>query len=238
MRLLWSALTGFHDWSAGDRAPLRELIQQARQAGLVGEIDRGADTNDKSVSSPDGESILEKLLAGKAKRNLSYRFEVGGERPRPWQLNVLLARWNEEDARLRGYNNFRLSFESAGFAGAAGSDRLIDAFRAMHTPQNTEFASIHPYERWGALTNIHGPYEEPLTIGPMFAGVSWASFLGPQHLKYFDEAKLKSLSTYRFELRPGQSLFMQVSPDVAQATSPEVEAEMFRLTDAFRAALR
>jgi hypothetical protein len=181
---------------------------------------------------------VERLLAGKAKRGQSYGFEVGGDRPAPWQLSMLLDRWNKSRAQLDGYNTFGVWFESGPFEGIAGSDRLVTAFRTAHTAQNTEFASIHPYVRKSELRDLSGRYSRSLTLGPMFAGVYWANFLGAQHLAFFDVAKLRSLSAYRFELVPDTSLFVQVSQDIAQATSPEVETEMFRLTDAFRAALR
>jgi hypothetical protein len=237
MKLQWRALTRFHDWSLNDRAQLRSLVEQARQLGVLGEISWYTDPKDERL--PAGPEVsLERLLAGKAKRHRSWGFEVGGEHPRPWQLSVLLARWNEPLSQLYGYNSFGLWFESEPFEGETGSERLISAFRHMHTAQNTEFAFIHPNQRESELTDVSGPYSAPLTLGPMFAGVFWANFLGPRHLTFFDEAKLRSLSAYRFEHVPQTSLFVQVSPDVAQATSDEVEAEMLRLTEAFRAALR
>jgi hypothetical protein len=110
----------------------------------------------------------------------------------------------------------------------------------MHGPENSEAAFIHPYERWVRLTDVlaSGPYGDPLTLGPMFRGVMWANFLGPGHLAFFDVEKLRRLEAHQIEWLGDEGVFIRVCADVREAATPEVEAEMVRLTEAMRRALR
>jgi hypothetical protein len=237
MQLQWTAVTGFHDWSASDRAAAREFLGHARSLDLLGELEWYTDPSYERLPATPGVT-LDTLLAGKAKRNQPFGFEAGGEQPSPWKVAILLSHWNKATQEPYGYSRLNVWLESRPFEGTESSTKLASTFRAAHGAHNTEFAFIHPHERRSQLSDVEGRYADPITNGLTFTGVYWATFLGPQHLARFDEDKLKALSAHRFELVPKTSLYVQVSPDIADATSPEVEAEMFRLSDAFRAALR
>jgi len=242
MKLHWSGATRWHDWFGGARdVPLR-MIEGLRRAGVVGEV-QWAEVAPDDVREPvpqgDAGGALERLVRAGRKGARSHHFTAGGDRPHAWELTVLLARYLEDRGQVQGYNMLNATFAADPFAGARGSDALLQAFRALHTPDDTEFAMIHPAERWSELSDtLTGAYGDPLTLGPMFRGVGWATFLGPGQLAFFDLDALQELSAHEVRWTGRRDgLFLRVCEDVVDATTPAVEAEMFRLTARFRAAL-
>jgi hypothetical protein len=57
-------------------------------------------------------------------------------------------------------------------------------------------------------------------------------------LELFDVAKLKRLDAYQIEWVGDDGLFIRVCEDVREAATPTEEAEMIRLTEVMRCALR
>lgn len=239
MELHWSGSTRYHDWFDKQRSIPRRMLSQAQAAGLIGTVDWvavGPDDEPKQVAH--NEHTLRKLLDHRPRRGELYRIAAGGVGPLPWRLTLGLFPFQKNLGQVRGYNILNLWFDAEAFLGPEGSDKLAQAFRTIHTPDNTEFAFIHPYDRWSELSDtLRGPYGNPVTIGPMFSGVYWAIFLGRGHLAFFDLSKLRNLQSYQVELIGDNGLFVRVSRDIADATSPAVEEEMFRLTEHFRSAL-
>lgn len=239
MEILMTGSTRYHNWFDKQRTIPRRMLAQAQEAGLIGLVEWlsvGSDDEQKEVEQR--EDSLERLLDHQPKRGELYRIAAGGSTP-PWHITLGLFPFRRELEQVEGYNILNVWFEQARFSGSEGSDSLVQAFRSIYTPETTEFAFIHPYERWSELSNpLNGPYGTPVTIGPMFSGVYWAIFLGWGHLVLFDLAKLQDLHSYQVEWTNDQGLFVRVSQDISDSTSPAVEAEMFRLTEIFRAALR
>ncbi|WP_181790957.1 hypothetical protein, partial [Myxococcus llanfairpwllgwyngyllgogerychwyrndrobwllllantysiliogogogochensis] len=158
-----------------------------------------------------------------------------GATPWPWTLTVGISPFVATEGRVRGLNTFVFQFEGASYEDEAGSARLLKAFHAAHAPETTEFAAIHPLARYEDLES--GDYNPAVTLGPMFAGVYWANFLGRGHLEQFDRKMLEQLPSDQVEwVDGGKGLFLVVTPRLADATTPAVEAEMKRLTEVFRAA--
>ena len=240
MDLQWRAVTRFHDWFDQDREVPRRILGQARQANIIGAVnwfETGPDDEREEVESDDG--VLERLLDLKPEPNGSLRFAVGGTDPHPWEATLLLQPYLKAQRQVRGYNMLNLWFPVALFSGKSRSDELAATFRANHQVADTEFAFIHPYPRASELTSpIDGQYGDPLTLGPMFAGVFWANFLNREHLAFFDTSRLRNLETYEVQWDDGDGLYLRASPAVDEAVSPAVEEEMFRLTEVFRRALR
>jgi hypothetical protein len=129
-----------------------------------------------------------------------------------------------------------LEFDMPDEVGPEYSADLIEMFKGVHSPDDTEFACIHPYVRLLQLAAVG--YAPPLVFAPMFAGVYWANFLGPGHLDKFDVERLRGLSAYLVEFVGDEGLFLVASPRVDEATGEQAEREMRRLTDEFRRALQ
>lgn len=241
MRLFCGGASRFHDWSADGRAAARRILERARDARLIGPVQwYAAAPEDERREVPRDDGVLEGLLDRPDPPRRTYGINAGGSRPAPWELAMQLPRWIEEDRQAQGINLIKLWLDDDEFRGVSGSDALIRAFRAIHGPENTEAAFIHPYESWVKLTDVvmDGAYGDPLTLGPMFPGVMWASFLGRGHLAFFDVTKLRQLEAHQIEWIGEDGLFIRVCADVRDAAKPEVEREMLRLTSAMRRALR
>lgn len=239
MQLHWSGSTRYHDWYTKPRTIVKSMLSQAQQAGLFGLVDwvsLGHDDERKEVKH--SESLLTRLLDHGSKRGLSHLVAAGGTKPFAWNMNLLLFPFQKNIGKVQGYNIFNLWFEAKAFSEPDASDMLMQVFNTIHTPDNTEFAFIHPYKRWSELSGVGGHYEVPVTLGPMFSGVYWAIFLGREHLAFFDLSKLRNLQSYQVEWIDDDGLFVRVSQDIADATSPDVEEEMFRLTEIFKNARR
>lgn len=239
MQLYWRGSTRYHDWFDKHRTIPRRMLSQAHQAGLIGLVDWtavGPDDERKEVKQRD--NILEQLVDHRPRRGKLYRIAAGGSQPFPWQMTLGLFPFRKSLGQVQGYNILNIWFDSKPFEGSNNSDKLAQIFRTIHTPENTEFAFIHPYQRWSELSDtLYGSYGNPVTIGPMFSGVFWLNFLGSGHLEFFDLNKLRSLQSYQVEWKDDKGLLVRVSRDIAEATSTAVEEEMFRLTEHFRAAL-
>jgi hypothetical protein len=132
-------------------------------------------------------------------------------------------------------NALQLRFDASAL-GAEELEGLVDAFFELHTPANTEYAVLHPYDHWVRFADQ--AYDNPVTIGPMFQGVFWTNFLGPGHIEEFDREKLADLPAYRVEWVPGPALRLVVHRDPRDCAKPEVEARYLELTERFRSALR
>jgi hypothetical protein len=239
-QLHWSGATRFHDWRARRCAIPRRMLRLARESNVIGALDWVAAGHDgERQQVDDDQGVLEGLLDRRIAAAGSHPVEAGGEHPFPWQMSLLLFPYQASTGQVAGYNILNLWFDARAFGGAGGSDALMRAFRGIHTPGDTEFAFIHPYRRWQELTDVFdGPYGDPLTIGPMFSGVTWATFLGTRHLDFFRVPELADLDAYELQWLGRDGLVIRVSPDVAEATSATVEEQMLRLTDRFRGALR
>ena len=110
-------------------------------------------------------------------------------------------------------------------------------FREINSAFDIEFSSIHPFERYGEITDtVFGEYGDPVTFQPMFFGVFWLIYLGSKHLAYFDTEKLQHIKANHVDW-VGEGLLVQVCPDVYNVIEREIENEMFRLTNQFKGAL-
>lgn len=150
-----------------------------------------------------------------------------------WEIYANVYPFDEESGWVDGMNNLFLTFDRSR---AADSKALAEAFLETAAPGDVEYAMIHPWDHWSALSS--GPYEVPVTIDIQFRGVSWATFLGPGHLDEFDRDKLKDLKAHEVRWVGDKGLFVLAVPDLADADKPETEPVLERLTARFRAALR
>jgi hypothetical protein len=116
--------------------------------------------------------------------------------------------------------------ESSRLAGWRAAAALLDAFVVVHTPDDTEYAVIHPYDHWSDFAGIH--YERAVTIGPMFRGMFWATDLGPGHLDEFDATKLQDLDAHRVEWWDDRALLIVATADFGVVARRYSGARRFR----------
>ena len=156
--------------------------------------------------------------------------EASGE---GWEIYANVYPFDEESGWVDGMNNFFLTFDRSR---ATDSKALAEAFFETSAPGDVEYAMIHPWDHWSALSS--GPYDVPVTVNIQFRGVSWATFLGPGHLDEFDRSKLKDLEAHEVNWVDDKGLFVLAVPDLADADKKETEPLLEGLTERFRKALR
>lgn len=236
-RITWKGTSSVHDWRDGRF--FSSLVERAGDLGLIGPATWGqvgweGDPEEYRIESP--EQLVPNLLSSVAFGDEMAFWKAGGEAPRPWSVTLAASPFEEGIQAVRGLNVISLDFDRSLVATPPRSRELADAFTSVHSPENTEYAFIHPANHFDDLGEEH--YEVPVTIGPMFRGVLWATFLGPGHLDQFDRDRLAALSAYRTEWVDRRGLFLLTAPDINQVEEPAAEAELLRLTELFRAALR
>jgi len=211
------------------------MIARFLEARLIGEVEWVEEAPRDRRRKAKGAATFDQLLDREPDDLRSRRFSVGGTLPHPWTLSILMATWNEEDQQARGYNVLSLCFESA-LIKELEPDHLSSVFRKVNESRSTEVGLIHPYERWSDLTDtLHGEYGEPVTFGPIFPGVAWMNFLGHEHLQLFG-TELRRLQTHDVQWSDDGGLYFQVCENIEDACTPEIEEEMFRLTQQLRSA--
>lgn len=239
MQIHWSGATRFHDWAREGRAVPREMLARARSYGLIGEVDWtevGIDDNRQRAS--EGFDSLDRLVRKSAFAGDSLRIAAGGSKPNEWETALVISPFDRSLGQNRRFNVFNLWFDSEAYSEDPGSDTLAEALAKIHTPDNTEFAFIHPYQRWSELSDVlDGQYQDPLTIGPMFSGVYWSIFLDKHHLQFFDVPNLGELDAFEVRRMDDNGLYLRVCRNISDATKDHVECDMFRLTEQFRNAL-
>lgn len=237
-RIFWSALSRFHDWS-DKKFPVR-MLSQALEVKAIGPVEWVSVQNGqrRSIRIDDFDHFAERLfeLAKPDPKHKIISLQAGGTSPAPWTITAHLPPFVASEKRAWGYGAISLLFDPAVFATVERSTELIHAFLHTHTPDDTEYACIHPYARLQVLRNTI--YKTPVTFTPMLAGIFWTNFLGPGQLDLFDIGRLKALKTYRVEWIDDRGLFVIVTPDLADVERPETEKEMERVTFEFRGALK
>lgn len=239
-KVLWKASSSRHDWRDGE--PLRRLAEAAVRLGLIAPPawirPRPDAEREPRVAGTGGELVEAVAAAGRGGR---VEITVGGDAPAPWELFWDLHPFSTDEGYVDGLNTVWLTFDRARVPGRRESDALRDAFLAVHRPEETEYAVLHPYAHWSRFADEH--YSPPVTLNLMFKGVFWANFLGPGHLGEFDLARLADLSAALVRWVPEdggdrEGLFVIATPDLATADAPASEAELLRLTRQFAAALK
>jgi hypothetical protein len=234
--LLWKSATRFHDWKDGQF--VAKLLGRAVNAGILERVDWFTTEagGDRKTVRIDGEALPAELFGRVRKRARVGYLEAGGDRPAPWSLQLLLPPYAAEDKQVIGVGLVSLVFEGARFEDPAGSARLADTFKAVHTPDNTEYAGLHWYDRWERLN--HTVYQQAVTYSPMFAGVVWANFFGRGHFEQFDRAPLAALPADDVTWIDERGLFLVMKLSLAEARSEPAEKRFALLTDIFRKARR
>jgi hypothetical protein len=234
-QILWSSATRFHDWWAC-KFPF-DLLKQAKFARVIGSVEwikQGWGRTSKLKQIHDEESIDSYLLKILPKSEKTFILEAGGTKPHSWKLSLYIPPFSQQKQRVDGYSMIKIIFEGASLQAPEHSSTLLETFFATHTPDNTEFAFIHPYLHWSQLED--GNYNSPVTFRPMFAGVYWANYLGLGHIELFDRQKLNSLSAYHVKWIDDRGLFLVITPNLADVLTPAIEEKMLKLTEEFRRA--
>ena len=240
MQIYWSGSTRFHNWYDKNRTIPRYMLSKAKQTGIIGDVDWVAiGPYDEPMAVERDDFMLERLLDHHPRRGELYRIAAGGDEPISWRMTLGLFQFQKSRGQVEGYNILNFWFDSKKYSSPEGSDSLVRVFREINTPDNTEFASVHPYDRRSALQDtLSGEYGRPVTLRPLFSGVYWANFIGRKHLELFNLTQLRELKAYQVEWEGEDGLFLRVTHDLRDATSAVTEREMFRLTEQFRMALR
>jgi hypothetical protein len=231
--MLWRACSSRHDWTDG--ALFREVMAAAGRLGVIGPATAvKVGWEERQVPGPFApEGMGERLLAAAGRSN-PLVIDAAGTSP-AW--SVFFAAWpyDRADRSVEGMNALELRFDASGLD-LEQLGALAGTFFSVHTPRNTEYAVLHPYEHWQDFGE--SAYEVPVTIAPMFQGVFWANFLGPGHADQFDRERLEGLPAHRLEWIDGLGVRLVANPDPRDCADPQVEALYRELTAAFRAALR
>lgn len=236
-RITWKGTSSVHDWSDGRL--FSRLVERAGELGLIGPAtwaQAGWEDEPEEYRIEYPGQLVPSFLASAAPGDGMTFWKAGGEAPLPWSVALVVCPFDDSIQAVWGLNVISLDFDRSLIATPPRSQDLADAFESVHSPENTEYAFIHPtdhFERFGA-----DHYEIPVTIGPMFRGVWWANFVGPGHLNQFDRDELAALSAYRTKWLDRRGLFLLATPDINEVEEPPAEAELLRLTKLFRAALR
>lgn len=247
MQLHWTGSTRFHDWYKNDKQIPRQMFSAAHKLGLIGEIEWVAfGPKDQQIliqqyrsrSDEKDQDVLLRLLDHEPPGNALFRIALGGASPFKWKVTLGLFPFDQQTQTVAGYNIINFWFDSELFGGKDGADRLFDGFTSLHNKTNSEFASIHHYQRWNELTDpLDGEYQDPLTISPMFTGIMWANFLDQNHLQYFNVEQLRDLKS-DFLVWRDDELIIRICEHPSDAIQPEIEKEMVRLTEIFRQSRR
>ncbi len=236
-KVLWKANSSRHDWREG--APLVRLLAAAGRLGLTGAVSwirPDADRDPEPAAIPAGPGLPERLRAAARPRGGIIDFAAGGEDPAPWEVFWNVYRYDAQEAAVSGINTLWLTFERQRVGGSERSRQLLAEFFDLHRPEDTEYAVLHPYDHWIDLADLH--YEVPVTITPMFQGAFWANFLGLGHLGEFDLDRLAGFASHEVRWLERDGVFFVTAPDLDRADGAEAEAEMLRVTELFRQALR
>jgi hypothetical protein len=236
-KVIWKINTSRHDWSDG--APLRRLLEKTQALGLTGPVswvEAGGSGVKKQVELPAGPALANELLKRAERDGEGVMISAGGHTPALWNILWNCYPYDAADGFVSGFNTLWLEFDRSRATEPHQSGELLRAFMELHGPEDTEYAVIHPATHWGTFDDLH--YERPVTISLMFRGAFWANFLGRGHLDEFDLGKLRPLATHQVKWVGSKGLFFITAPDLAAADKPETEAELLRVTELFRRALR
>ncbi len=240
MELHWSAATRFHDWFDADLTFPNWVVKKLEESNLIGEVDWVEyGFEDKKLDVAGSGNHLQEYLKQKKSKKQFLQFTAGGSVNGKWKISIGLSKFNEQIQQVLGYNiiNFWFSLENGYHAD--DSKQIIEIFKMLHSDKNTEFAFMHPWERVHELTDFakSGPYTDPITISPMFSGVYWVNFLGAKHLEFFELKELKRIDSPYFEWIGEDSLLIILTSDYRDSLNPDVEKEMFSLTQKFKECL-
>lgn len=229
-QLLWRATTSRHDWrdgrlftAASRRAAKLDLIGPTEWVQVGWENDRERKCIERPVDIPS--ELLEEL---QPPGELLFA-AAGSESPSPWRMMISVCP-HEKGTGVDGLNIFTLRVAG----NQVDAETLLDGFKAVHGPDNTEYALLHPEDHFETMSET--VYRIPVTNGQAFRGVFWANFLGPGHLDEFEEDRLSDLDGYRIEWIDQRGLFIVTAPSPEKAVANE--GELKRLTGRFRSALR
>lgn len=228
----WIVVTRFHDWlsqpMAGD---FLAALETAGVAAAPEWVELGQEPARLAFPALSPARRHEYLLTCRDPQDSArLRFRVGGERPAPWTVSYHVRAWDEEQGRVDGYSVLGARFP---LSVASPSAALADAFSRLHRPDNTEYAFIHGSSEAARLRMQD--YRDPVTYGPMFAGVYWANFLGRGHIELFETGRLRDLDAARVELS-GERCLLIASPELAESLEPGGQGRLLSLTECFRSA--
>lgn len=233
--LTWRTATRVHDWN--DRVFLLRLLTQAVDLGIIGGVDWLQTTTRgprRTLPAKARGSLPEQLLGVLPGRARVRYLEAGADGSHPWRLSLLLPRIDSSGKRLDGMGVAALRFSGRPFASTDGSAQLAQAFRAVHSPADTEHAGLHWHADWERLKD--SAFRPSVTSDPMFNGVVWANFLGPCHIDQFDPQTLLRLPPKCCQWVADQGLFFMSGLALHEVRSPTAEQDLARWTDVFRAA--
>ncbi len=227
----WRVATHAHDWLDGEA--LRALLGGWERAGLIGRPDAfEVGDRDKPWAVEDGEALADAILRVPRNKAGGVSGRMRGDKRKPWGLSFILAAFDARGGRTEGYSivNLNLPRDDSEKNSAA----LLDLFEKLCRPDSCEYASIHPRLRAEELRMR--AYAPALTIGPMFAGLFWANFLGPGTVEAFDAKAIDGLDVARRTWFGERGVFLAVTEDLASIDTPKGERKLIALTEELRTA--
>lgn len=227
----WRTATRRHDWLDGE--VLRILLRGWTQSGLIGRPDRlQSGDEERTWRLGDDEDVAAAVLRTPHLRDGGLWCRLGGAEPRPWSMSVVIAPFEPELGGTFGYSMINLDLPREYCEGVDST--LLKLFEALHRPDRCEYASIHPERHAGELELR--AYVPALDVGPLFAGMLWANFLGPGTVEKFSREAIDRLDVARRRWFDGRGVFLAVSEHLTSIDSPEGERKLIALTEELRAA--
>ena len=126
-QLYWTSLTRFHDWYKAEKSIPKKMILEAREAGLIGEIEWIEVGIEEKHRYKYREGILEKYLDYRPLKQQAYLLSAGGEVPFKWKIDIGIFPYDQNANQVKGYNSFNLWIEAKNFLGVEGSNHLSGA---------------------------------------------------------------------------------------------------------------
>jgi len=233
--VLWRAVSGQHNLYDGEL--LSSMLGHAEHLGLVGGIS-WVDIDNTGVTGlrvDESASIYLSTLLRNADQTAQdglYCLRAGGTAPH-WYLSTVIMPYDAANKWVSGFSSIALFLPGELLDSVVSNDELLQVFEAVHTPENTEYALIHPSAHYDELSD--GPYDDPVTIGPMFRGVFWANYLGPGHIELFE--KLDDINLAYAWWQNTKGLGFSLGFALSDVESVEAVKEAKRLTGLFRSKL-
>lgn len=233
MDLIWRSGSREHDWEALGQAT--RLVETFVELGLVGDADwRGDDYGQSRAPAPVPADELPGTVGAWLREGKGDGVvTVGGSNPAAWDLDVLVSSGGTDSPASEGPHVASLRFQ-ADLDTVEECDRLFEAFVAVHGPDDTEFAFVHPYPHFMHLCG--DVYRPPLVNTQMVAGAYGALFVGPGQLEFFDADALAAVPATDVRRSAG-GVWIRGLSVLADAPTPAGEQRLRELTELMRATL-
>lgn len=213
--IAWIVSSYGHDWRK--TAFVEHFMAQAVKLGAIGSM-ASAEAGDNLASLQIPQHRPEDVSAMVADwlwtSGGPMRVGADGKDPAPWSVHLSFI--PDPDMPI---GRLTLRMDARSFSGQ--SERLWEAFRAMHSGQNTSHACIHPWNHWIKVRDRQSPLINSATLQTIL----WANYIGPDLMSRFERERLSVSAVHSFEWTEEGGVFLRLSENVLDALLPETRAK-------------